>query len=876
MGKTRWLALAFVCAGACGGDAVPTLETSPRAARLQALQLHAGPRYAFVGTTAENPALGFVVRVADERVVLSAGRSSVGLSWTGMGRAGHMRAPPAPTGSQIVRNRYHRRRGASEEWLVNGPVGLEQGFEITERPEGPGKLVLQVSIDGSRPRSSLGGQIALPDASGRAFLRYTDLYAHDAGGRPLAATMVAVGATIELHIDDLGAQYPLSIDPLLWFDFGRLEPTVAGELELFGRSAAASGDTVVLGAADNDFGSPGPGAAFVYVRSGDAWVQQAKLEAADGAPFDELGFAVAISGDTLVAGAPFHAHASVESGAAFVFVRSGNTWSQQAELLPSFIEISGHFGESVAIDGDTILIGARGNTKKTVYVFTRSGTTWTEVAELSPALPTLSYPWSVALSGDTAVVGDRSDDDLANNSGAAYVFTGAGATWTEQAKLTSPQALANANMGEAVSISGDTIVLGAPNALSGVPKGAAFVFTRTNSVWSQEARLLASDGMAGDELGYSVAVDGDIVAVGAPFHDALATDGGAGYIFTRSGGVWPEQIKLVPPDTFDGDVFGASVALSGDTAVLGGPQVGAGDEGAARVFRYVATGQACSDAATCPTGFCVDGVCCNEICGGDLGTDCLACTEALTGQLDGLCGVALDGVTCGSDGVFCNGPESCSSGVCTSEGDPCAPPSGDGDGDCADVCDEGSDSCSAPEPENAPCDDGLFCTTADHCESGVCTGSDPCSQSADGDADCAESCHEESGSCTAPDEEGASCVAGGICAAGQCLAPLAAACSDGATCASGHCTDGLCCVKPSCGAYRCGPAGDCVTACNDTSECQPGHQCSAKGTCEPLTDFSAGDGCSCRATGRRGDVPIGLGLGVAVFVLRRRRREQAP
>jgi hypothetical protein len=860
-----WLGAALTLF-ACGEQPERAQPAPARAQRLAAVQGQRSAAHAFQSrgdaAFARNAALDFGIRVMRDRAELSQGHDQLVLRWTGIGRRGAMREPDVATALDIDGQRVSRAHGTDRAWFVNGRLGLEHGFEIGERPHGSGGLILSVQLEGLEAMRG----------------RYTALHAEDAVGRTLPSRMVFDGERVELRIDDAGARYPVTIDPLLWLDGGRIEPLSPGAFEHFGWAAAVSDDTLVIGAVQDVGGSPGPGSGYVFVESGNTWTQQAELQADDGDFFDHLGYAVAIDGDTLVAGAWSHVHSTNRTGAAYVFVRNGAAWTQQAELLPSVDENNHYFGESVAIEGDTILVGARGVTTKTVYVFTRSGNVWSEVATLAPTLPaTEAYPFSVALSGDTAVVGDPGDDELGHNSGAAYVFTGSGASWTQEAKLTSPQALPGvpgfvlgAGMGRSVSIDGDTIVLGAPTARAGVRTGAAGVFTRSAGVWTQERWLVGSDSADDDNFGYCVAVDGDLLAVGAPGNDELAFDGGAAYVFTRSGGMWPEQTKLLAPDATDDDEYGISLGLSGNTVVAGSWQDD--DEvGAGRVFRYASTGQPCTADGECPTGFCVDGVCCNEACGGDSTDDCLACAEALSGLPDGVCGLALDGVPCLQDGFFCNGEESCASGVCMSEGDPCAPATGDGDDDCSDVCDESAKACSAPEPENAPCDDGLFCTAADHCERGVCTGTDPCVEAADGDADCTESCDEATASCTAPDEEGASCADGGICGAGVCLAPLAAPCDQGDACASGICTDGICCTQASCGAYRCGPAGDCLTGCTNTSECQPEHQCSAAGTCELIADFEVGDdGCGCRTAGRRGDFPSWLWLAGLALVRRRR------
>jgi len=345
----------------------------------------------------------------------------------------------------------------------------------------------------------------------------------------------------------------------------------------FGGSVAVSGDTAVIGAYSEATGGSDAGAAYVFTRSGGAWTQQAKLLASDAQANDYFGYSVAVSGDTAVIGAYAEDTGGSTAGAAYVFTRTGGSWTQQAKLMASDAQASDFFGASVAVSGDTAVIGAYreatgGSTAGAAYVFTRTGGSWTQQAKLlaSDAQANDYFGYSVAVSGDTAVIGAYAEDTGGSTAGAAYVFTRTGGSWTQQAKLMASDAQASDFFGASVAVSGDTAVIGAyREATGGSTAGAAYVFTRTGGSWTQQAKLMASDAQGNDFFGASVAVSGDTAVIGAYSEDTGGSDAGAVYVFTRSGGAWTQQAKLLASDAQSSDQFGFSVAVSGDTAVIG-------------------------------------------------------------------------------------------------------------------------------------------------------------------------------------------------------------------------------------------------------------------------------------------------------------------
>jgi hypothetical protein len=365
---------------------------------------------------------------------------------------------------------------------------------------------------------------------------------------------------------------------------GQLLAPDGGAGDHFGYSVAVSADTAVVGAPRHDGEA---GAAYVLTRTGGVWTQQAKLTAADRASGDLFGYSVAVSGDTVVVGA--YGDAS-QSGSAYVFTRTNGAWTQQAKLTAADVAAGDSFGYSVAVSGDTVVVGAfRHNSENgAAYVFTRTSGVWTRQATLAGFDGVVSnfFGYSVAVSADTVVVGAYRDYYYA---GSAYVFTRTNGVWTPQAKLNGADTADGDLFGYSVAVSGDTAVVGAYGDAwgnTGGPPGSAYVFARSGGVWTQQAKLIAADGILGDYFGHSVAVSGDTVVVGAYLHDELGQNSGSAYMFKRTGGVWTPRAELIAADGAADDYFGYSVAVSGDTAVVGAviDDDRASDAGAAYVF----------------------------------------------------------------------------------------------------------------------------------------------------------------------------------------------------------------------------------------------------------------------------------------------------
>ena len=317
----------------------------------------------------------------------------------------------------------------------------------------------------------------------------------------------------------------------------------------------------------------------------------AKLLASDGFEFDQFGVDVALSADYAVVGAFKDDSAGDDAGSAHVFTYDGTSWIKTDELFASDAAQSDHFGTDVAISADVIVVAAKRNddaglSSGSAYVFRHEGARWVEKAKLvaADAMEGDEFGSDVSVDGDLVVVGAVADDDAGPNSGSAYVFRRQGTNWVEEAKLTASDGASGDNFGISVSTSGDFIAVGARNDDDmGNDSGSVYVFRRDKDTWIQDAKLHASDGEASAKFGSTVAIQGDTIVVGAYLHGF--NNPGSAYVFRRVGDAWIEEASLVPSDLGPNDNFGFSVAISGDTVLVGSWIGGPGGPGSAYVFR---------------------------------------------------------------------------------------------------------------------------------------------------------------------------------------------------------------------------------------------------------------------------------------------------
>ncbi|MEZ5324142.1 MAG: MBG domain-containing protein [Verrucomicrobiales bacterium] len=308
---------------------------------------------------------------------------------------------------------------------------------------------------------------------------------------------------------------------------------VANDFHQFGISVSLSGDVALVGADLDNGAATGSGAAYAYRYNGSTWVE-IKLTASDGAATDGFGLSVSVSGNVAIVGAYKHDSGGTDAGAAYVYRYNGTQWMQEQKLTASDAAAGHHFGQSVSISGETIIVGA----------------------------------------------------PLTNSKGAAYLFQRSGATWIETKKLTASDASNGDLFGSAVSIEDDRALVGAPG--NDNAKGAAYIYKKTGTTWQAEKKLVASDAANGDQFGTSASISDDVAVAGAPAHGQMSTTSGAAYVFRYTGNTWNET-KLTPnPGEGTSTDFGGAVAASGDTVVVGASTSNA-DAGAAHIYRFNGT-----------------------------------------------------------------------------------------------------------------------------------------------------------------------------------------------------------------------------------------------------------------------------------------------
>lgn len=563
---------------------------------------------------------------APEGVHIVSGAGRLGLSLVALGRGGALERVTAAS-PRVSANRVAYYRGILREWYANGPLGLEQGFDVARSPaRGPGPLTFALALSGNLGGRLEHGSVRLSGVG--VSLRYGGLRASDARGHALRSWLVVRPTRLEIRVDDHGAAYPLRIDPFI--AQAVLSAADGGADDTFGISLAASGDTIVVGAAAHSVAgsavggtgsAPHQGAAYVFVKPPSGWANATdpvELTARDGADGDRFGSSVAISGDTIVVGARGHrVGANGTAGAAYVFEKPVFGWAnatQDAELTASDGAPGDSFGNSVAISGDTIVVGPFQHQVGTnpnqgeAYVFVKPAGGWldsTQTARLTfyNGAANDALGQVVAISGDTVVVGAHGRQvEQHQFEGAAYVFTKPVGGWADDAfpsVLTPTDGGTDDVFGAAVAISADTIVIGAPLHQIGLSsQGAAYVFEKTFFGWGssgQTSELSASDGATNDGLGISVAVSGATVLAGAYAHRVGANQAqGATYVFTRPAAGWPsattQTAELTASDGAAGDVLGLDVAASGSSIFATAPLRSIGGQtrrGAVYVFAAV-------------------------------------------------------------------------------------------------------------------------------------------------------------------------------------------------------------------------------------------------------------------------------------------------
>ena len=346
----------------------------------------------------------------------------------------------------------------------------------------------------------------------------------------------------------------------------------------FGGNIAIDGDTLVVSSSGTHVDATG--AVYVFKNNGSAWVQQAKLES--GVSSDSFGASISIDGDTIAVGAWRDNTKAGFAGAVYIYQRSGNDWLQQAKLTASDGAFSDYFGISVALEGDVLVAGAYcddGAAENTgsAYIYERSGTTWTQKVKLAPSDLTgafAQFGQAVSMSRNTIAVGAEGDNVKGAYSGSVYVYKRQGNAWPLQTKLTAADGAAYDYFGGAVDINGDTLAVGArEDDDDATNAGSVYVFSQKNGAWTQMSKLVTGDGVENVLLGGVITIrdDEDSMAVYAagdtmPY---LSKPPSAVYIWDRAGDNWMQRTKIINPNQPSKSGFGRGLTWSGNTLVVG-------------------------------------------------------------------------------------------------------------------------------------------------------------------------------------------------------------------------------------------------------------------------------------------------------------------
>lgn len=762
------------------------------------------------------------------------GAGNAALTLTQWGRDG-MLAKVAPVSPSATRNHVEYRHPGMTEWYENLPAGLEQGFTIDERPSGRGRLQFEIAAQGDLVPVLAGGSVVeWRDSAGKIQLRYGKLAAWDATHRTLPTELALRDRTIVLAIDDQNAVFPVMIDPLVW----------AEQQELYASDAAS--------------------------------------EQPDDSDVPLLfGASVAISDDWIAVGEVNHRSGGVSTGlvvgGVYLFSHADRVWTEDAVLEASDAASSGYFGASVALDGDTLVVGAPcqdcngdtafGDAYGKAYFFCLNEGSWTELTSVTPddtGDGDQQFGAAVALDGITAVIGAIGANEGAApaNSGSAYVFTvncaanfGAG-FWVKQAVLVASDAASGDLFGYSVSVDGDTIAVGALTDTNGsdVMTGSVRVFTGAGDTWTEQATLLPSDGGSIDLFGSAVSVEGDRVLVGAKMHDLSGAErAGAAYVFIRDDDTWTEEAQLTASDAAENDGFGTSVALSGNRSAIGAS--GRDSEGRSNVgtiYVFARSDSTWSEEQTLAVADADSGASLGKALDID-GEMIVAGAESAAGNDVENAGAAYtfrlaleDGDDCSDNDTACH--NACVHGVCCVEAcDPCIGCTADGSGctvalddddacgviACSDLtfecrtytditedrCDDAAcldiDDCTDYVAQLGSCDDDDPCTENDACAGGNCEGDLYECDDACTMCDGGGGCIVDVDSTAFCDDENP-CTTGDVCNAGVCEGGDAPDCDDGNPCTVNTCEEG---------------EGGCVAtpvlsgACDDGDSCTEGEEC---------------------------------------------------
>jgi FG-GAP repeat len=510
---------------------------------------------------ARQPIFGYDIKLSrDAGLTIHVGQDQISAKVTAFGW-GPRRAEIGPTTPYVATNaagdpEVQFRRSVLSETYTNSKEGLHHSFTVAKRTSsGSDSLWIEYSI-GLGTRVQQSGPESIVVSQGARRFTYAGLKAWDAAGQSVPVSMSVSGQKINFLVDDRTARYPVTIDPT-WTVQQTLTAPDGVSGDRFGVATAVSGDTAVIGA---NLRGTRRGAAYVYVRTAGVWKYLQTLTASDAKVDDYYGTSVAIDGDYLAVSSP---NKAASKGAVYVYARTNSEWNFQQKLTVIDPSTYSSLGYSISISGDSLLVSAdaQGKNRGSAYVFRRTGDVWNQEQKIVPkdAVADDSFSWSLAISGNSAIIGAQGQN---KSLGAAYLFTRTGSVWTQQQKFLASDGAAGNFYGYSVSISGDTIAIGAHghNSLEGI----VYVYTKNGANWI-ETRVQPLDFKKCSVFGTTVSLDGDTLLVGG--RDAKTA--GWAWAFQRDGLNWVQQAKFSRPDSFGQDHFGQALSIKGSTAIFG-------------------------------------------------------------------------------------------------------------------------------------------------------------------------------------------------------------------------------------------------------------------------------------------------------------------
>lgn len=523
----------------------------------------------------------------------------------------HTLAPGTHGAWTIQENRAEYVRGTSTEWYVNRENGIEHGFTLTERPANTpedGPVLLEMAVDELRVNedpTKPEDLIFTDPMTDQAVIAYRDLKVWDADGHRLPASMKPSARGFMISVDDSGARYPMTVDPLIIsletaYDDGDYNAQQIA-------ACATNGEWLAVGIPNYN---ANVGTVYVFQRVDGTWVKRQRIIPGNATWAQSFGASLAMSADTLVVGAPAvnMPNSNETYGKVSMYRLNSGTWSHTASRngFPG-----SNLGISVAIEGTTIVAGSPGTNNASVYEW--NGTTWHIATDLaipaSMASGNISFGHSVAINGGRVLVGAPNDSYAGRSTGSAFIFEKSGNLWMDPIRLRGADSAADDAFGTHVAMDGDTVAIGAPGrnfSASALDVGSIYIFTPQGEDWAQRQRLTHTGANVSDRLGKSFCLAGNrIIALTEPngMHEfkktttwgpstpistnypdfnpvrSIALHGNliitatynTIYTFNLSGTTWTIGSPTVMGLGFTNEQLGTSVAIEGNTAIIGIP-----------------------------------------------------------------------------------------------------------------------------------------------------------------------------------------------------------------------------------------------------------------------------------------------------------------